>query len=111
MSKFSIAIESVSHSAAVKASQPLSTVLKDMAREAGWPEEVVNHLSVVTKDGNLTPYYPGHVEKTVNDLEYGTEIEPPKMVLRKFNYNLSDLMQPYIAKELESRMSEVVGAL
>lgn len=111
MSKFSAALSSVSYSAAVKASQSISSSVQELAANSGWPEGIVNQLSVIVKEGQLIVNYPASISKEIQDLEYGTEVHPPKPVLRKFEYMLPDLLQPYLEKELDSRMSEVVSSL
>lgn len=82
-----------------------------MAADAGWPENVVRDLSVIVKDGKLVVSYPRSITKQVQDLEYGTEVEAPRPVIRRFEYALPDIIQPYLEKELESRMTEVVNSL
>lgn len=111
MSKFAATVESLSHSAAIKYTQPITSAVQEMATNAGWASDVIDQLSVVVKDRKLTVSYPSSISKKVQDLEYGTESEPPKPVLRRFEYALPEIMQPYLEKELDSRMAEVVNAL
>lgn len=82
-----------------------------MAANAGWPEAIVNQLSVIVKAGDLEISYPPSITKQINDLEYGTETEPPKMAIRRFQAVLPDLLQPYFEKELEVKMGELVNSL
>lgn len=61
----------------------LTPKLQGAARDAGWPDEAAESLSVVSEHGRLTwastmPY------EAIERLELGTETEPPKAALSSF---------------------------
>jgi hypothetical protein len=61
----------------------------------GWPEEVVNNLSIVNNGSEHTIYYPPYLTPKVNELEYGTQSTPPTGTLRRFLDNMDE--SPYVA--------------
>lgn len=60
--------------------------LRQAAIDGGWPEDVAKNLKVVSKEGLLTPTYSGDW-KEVEDLEFGTEKDPPLPVFNNFFNN------------------------
>ena len=77
----------------------LNTELQKMAASSGWPSNVYTQLSVTAENGQLGVSYPDSLDKKVEDLEYGTQGQPPRSVLRAFtnrythesNKRLSDI--------------------
>jgi hypothetical protein len=56
--------------------------LRQNASDASWPSDVVDQLTVATKDKGHTVTYPDRVKNRVMDLEYGTPSTPPSPVIR-----------------------------
>lgn len=76
--------ESVASLAGNNIVQRFSDVLRNMAYDAGWPEEITASLSLVYEDGAVRVSYPEKFTSTVNDLEFGKEGQPPNSVIRSF---------------------------
>jgi hypothetical protein len=62
----------------------LGPTLRNTARDAGWPEELVSSLRVINKEGELSPEVPPHLESIAESMEYGDLGEAPKPALHQF---------------------------
>jgi hypothetical protein len=61
-----------------------TTTLKNNALAAGWPEDMVKHLKVVSENGAFSVRYPEEHNQSMLTLEYGTDVIPPSPVIRNF---------------------------
>ena len=68
----------------------LTSQLRRYARESGWPETTIPHLSVRYAEGSgfMVHVHPTG-EQVVNDLEYGNQDRPPLGTLRQFQNRIS----------------------
>lgn len=64
--------------------QRFTGVLRNMAYDAGWPDDIVSSLSLIYEDGAVQISYPESLTTRVNDLEFGKEGQPPNSVIRSF---------------------------
>lgn len=63
----------------------LSPVVRNHAREAGWPADIAARLSMTrTPQGTLSVDYSGDVAEA-QDMEYGTPEQAPRSVLTFFD--------------------------
>jgi len=65
-------------------SPQLTVLLKEDARRAQWPNDIVNRLKVTIEDLNIVIYYPEKFASKVEDLEYGTQSDSPQSIFRLF---------------------------
>lgn len=56
--------------------------LRKNAKEAGWPKEIADQISVVPSGKGHTVHYPEEIKNDVLTLEYGTSNVPPSPVIR-----------------------------
>lgn len=85
-------------------SEEMTKVLRERAADAGWPEEVVNNLSITFDGSNIKFDFPQHLEEQVYDLEYGTLTQPPSAVMRGLMYRIAGFMDEIIDDELLDTM-------
>lgn len=64
--------------------QKFTGTLRNMAYDAGWPEEIVSSMSLVYDGSAVQISYPERYTSVVNDLEFGKEGQPPNSVIRSF---------------------------
>jgi len=62
----------------------LTEQLQDSATTAGWPEEVINSLSIRFDGENLRVHYPEKLANQIEDLEYGKIFGLPNPAIRPF---------------------------
>jgi hypothetical protein len=79
-----MSIEDISNKALKDAAKRLTPEFHRQALDAGWPSDVVMHMTVEEEDGDLYINYPPDIASRVDDLEYGTPISPPNAVIRIF---------------------------
>jgi hypothetical protein len=85
-------------------------LLRADARKAGWPNQIIKVLSVSVTEKGVSVTFPEEFAKAVDDLEYGTLIEAPRMLLRSFEEKHRDDFGAAIAEaSLKHLMKE--GAL
>lgn len=90
--------------AAVKTAGTLTTNIRSLARQAGWPTSVALQLEVKNhSDGKWYVGYPKGIEKQVLDLEYGTQNTSPNPVIRDFIRTLdgTDLTDEMVERLIE----------
>lgn len=80
----------------------LTKELRDMARAATWPEEIVNQLSIDFDGETIFVSYPDAIASQVVGLEYGHGSDRPNSVIRAFIYRA----EPLIKKTIGPRMVE-----
>lgn len=71
----------------------LTQTFRRLAVGADWPEDIVSALKVSYMDGVFFIDIPSHLERTVDDLEYGTPDSDPTYVKRKFITEFLDELQ------------------
>jgi len=81
----------------------LTPSLQKSAVDGGWPEGIATQLKVGRDEGRLVPKFEGD-HKALEDLEYGTQDEPPKPVMNNFFNNYG--VQQRIRHETKSQMRE-----
>lgn len=90
-----------------RVAKSLTPRLRLAARVGGWPADVASKLSLGRdENGMLVPQYDGDWEE-VENLEYGTEDEPPKPVFNNFFDN--HLVQRAMTRETTKGMKEFVA--
>jgi hypothetical protein len=94
--------------AATDAAQFLKPVLQDKlnedAKAAGWPENIVNSLTVDFNGDSLLVKYPDELASEIDDLEYGKPYGVPNPVIRSFIYG----SEPYIREVLVCRTLDLI---
>jgi len=78
----------------------LTFELRDLARNSGWPERIINFLSVIAQDGNITISYPDKLASEIDYLEFGDLNDLPNAVLRPFVARIDG----YIGKNVGGQM-------
>ena len=58
--------------------------LKNMASDAGWPQNLVDALEITYVRGNIIITYPDQLSQEIEDLEYGIPQGIPNSVIRPF---------------------------
>jgi hypothetical protein len=66
--------------------------LHNVAKAAGWPEDIYSQLRVVSDQDGVGIRVPMKIEKEVGDLEYGIIGGPAAPVLRKFANHISQTL-------------------
>jgi len=83
----------------------LTQELKNDALAAGWPANIIETLTVTTKNFSIVVNYDQMYDTQIGDLEYGTQNEAPKPVFRLFldkhGNIISDKMADSYLKYLE----------
>lgn len=82
----------------------LTTELRNMAKAATWPEEIVNQLSIDFDGDSIFISYPDSIASKVIGLEYGHGSDRPNSVIRAFTYRV----EPMIKKTIGARIVENV---
>lgn len=62
--------------------QQFTPVLRNMALDAGWPDEIISSLSLTMEKGTVNISYPEKYADKIKELEFASV--PPKSVLRTF---------------------------
>lgn len=73
-------------------SSSLTNKFAEMAKQAGWPEDLIQEISVHINDGSVTLTYDAELQKKIHDLEYGHLSSPPTAVIRKFSKDATKSM-------------------
>lgn len=81
---------------------PLTLDLRKKAKDAGWPANLVNKLTVVSEKGAIFIDYPEEYKQKIEDLEFGTGKNLPNSVIRPFIYTASS----EVAWALKQRVAE-----
>lgn len=76
--------ETVAFIAGERIVQRFTDVLRNMAYDAGWPEDIVSSLSLVCDGKAVQISYPESFSSRINNLEFGDVGQPPNSVLRTF---------------------------
>ena len=78
----------------------LTFELRDLARNSGWPERIINFLSVIAQNGDITISYPDKLASEIDYLEFGDLNDLPNAVLRPFGSRIDS----YISKSVGGQM-------
>jgi len=103
-------VEVASSDAAYNLIPQLEALLAISADAMGWPDDVIAQLAVSYEDGKLTLTYPEAIAKQVDDLEYGSEGNPPRALIRNFSRRAENSIQKSLANntlDLLLEMQEV----
>lgn len=102
MASVTNSVDPIASDAAYYLIPTLTKELKDMARAATWPEEVINQLNIEFDGESVYISYPDAIARKVIGLEYGHGSDRPNSVIRAFIYRVD----PIIKKTIGSRMVE-----
>jgi len=86
----------------------LTFELRNLARNSGWPERIVNFLSVIAQNGNVTISYPDKLASEIDYLEFGDLNDLPNAVLRPFVARIDDYISRNAGGQMFSNM--LIGA-
>ena len=85
-----------------KTLQTLTNMLRAEAERSDWPSEVYMRMRVVMRKGELKVIYPSQLKTSIMDLEYGTESEPPRTLIRRIRGPFSAIMEKaYVAEAVK----------
>lgn len=85
----------------------LTTQVRTMAVNSGWPSEVAENLTVRVVEGDVALSYTD--PDTVESWEYGTGERPPMPVIRKFLNHADELHSPQYSEHVyETLMKALV---
>lgn len=93
--------------ALLRHAQRLSAALRREAFLAGWPTNVCRKLYMRYFAGEFQPAYPFEVSQDVENLEFGTQDNPPNPVLLRFMNRLDQYSRP-LDEEISSYVGELV---
>lgn len=78
----------------------LTRTLHSEAAKADWPEEVYSLMRVIVDDDKVLKIsYPHQIRAEVRDLEYGTDTEPPRPLLRRVKGPFSAMVEKAYVRE------------
>lgn len=77
-----------------KHAKRLSATLRRQAYQAGWPSSVARFLQVSYVNGIFAVGYPKQAAKEIEDLEYGTQDNPPSPVILRFMNRIDEYSAP-----------------
>jgi hypothetical protein len=82
------------------------------AKKSGWPEKVIDSMSVTYKDGSIVIDYPEENADEIHSLEYGGGggvYVMPNAVIRPFTYRAASQINDAIAEAALSDIAESGG--
>ena len=100
-------LENMTREVASRSTSLLTTRLRDIASSAGWPAQAVQALHVISTGSDLDIQIDPKQQDLINNLEYGTERQPPKAVIRRFKSEIPNLLE----NTVRAVFSEKVGSL
>lgn len=101
----------LSPAVATQVAESLTSNLRGIASDSGWPTEAVESLSVIYRDGEVIVDVEDSKRDLVNQLEYGTEDMGPNSVTRKFKAAMPDIITPFILEDMSASLEENVSKL
>ena len=104
------AIERAAKDVARKSALKLTPVLRDQAFRAEWPPELILQLTVKAEDENLYISYPEEFDSRIEDLEYGTQNQAPRPVLRPFMARYASNLEQEVSESVVNILADI-GAL
>lgn len=90
----------------------LTKSLHIWAKKSGWPERVIESMSVIYKDGSIVVNYPEDTANEIESLEYGGGggvYVMPNAVIRPFTYRAASEINDAIADAIVDEISETGG--
>lgn len=87
----------------------LTSELQTLAKTSGWPDVVVNSLSVTFDGSNLVVSYPKELSTAVDNLEYGNQSDMPNAVIRSFVYRSGETLKSVLANRSVTNLLELEG--
>lgn len=98
-------------SIAEKAAPVLTDKLREMAAEAGWPDDAVQAVAVKLRGGDLQIWIDPKRREQVDKLEYGGVNTPPIPVLVRFKPRITEMINDMIWEQFSGHVSELVESL
>lgn len=86
---------------------PLTARFKQLASESGWPQQVVESLSISFDGNDLSADYPQGLKQIVEDLEYGKGASRPNSVIRSLKYRADDIVKDVYMERSVLKLFEV----
>jgi hypothetical protein len=78
----------------------LTIELKALASTQGWPEHLIDVLSVRVTGKVIDVHYPESLSDEVELVEYGNQNQPPSSVIRHFKRNLERKATDIVHREI-----------
>lgn len=100
-------LNSLAIDVAMKTIPVLNSRLKAFALAAGWPESIVNSMSIEFEGGEIFINYPEALSDEIDDLEYGKPFTLPNPVIRPFIERNSSLVADVMAGTTVDRILEL----
>jgi hypothetical protein len=75
----------------------LENLFKTLAKASGWPEYIINAISIQYDGENIVLIVPPEVEEEVDNLEYGSLNNIPNAVIRPFLERSGRVIEPIFA--------------
>lgn len=80
-------------------SESLTARFAQSAASAGWPEELIQQISIQIDTNSVDLVYDSQLQKQIHDLEYGHLSAPPTAVIRNFGKTVTpDLEETLLEK-------------
>jgi len=89
----------------------LTRKLKEMAEEAGWPEDAIEAVSVQDVKGDFKVTIEPAQKELVEGLEYGNSKHTPTAVIRRFSAQVPKLIEEAIAAEFKNSVDTIMESL
>ena len=86
----------------------LTLELQKAAIDKGWPEHLIEVLSVKVKDKAVDVHYPESISDEIENIEYGHMDQPPSSVIRTFKRQLEKKAMDIVHREINE---DPLGAL
>lgn len=86
----------------------LTIDLKNLASTQGWPDHLIDVMSIRVSSGKVDVHYPESLSDDIEKLEYGHGDKPPLPVVRQFKRHLEKKATEILHREIDS---DPLGAL
>ena len=80
----------------------LTEDLQNMASTQGWPDHIVDVLSVRVTKNKIDVHYPSALSDDIENIEYGHNEQPPSSVIRHFKRKLEQKSMDILHKEIDN---------
>lgn len=103
-------IETAASDAAYYLIPQLEYQFASLAELNGWPDSITTQMSISYENGVLSITYPDSIKEQVDNLEYGSEGQPPRALIRNFTHRSEDAIRKVLANntlDLLLEMQEV----
>jgi hypothetical protein len=101
--------DAVVSDAAYYINKELTPELKAAAKQAGWPKEIVDVLSVQFDGKDIYVDYPPKLESQIDNLTYGNGPTSPNPVILPFRARSSETVKSVLANRVVSNLFELEG--